>query len=169
MLPHMPRTPLLIPQEGLAHVCLVGSTCTLTRAKIEVTIPRKRGAAAAGYDKAIEGFYDKVFQVRCPLCAVLGRDMLHSLPVWHLSSAAMGPAYHLPLPPPAACFPSSPPPLYPALRHPLSRRRRCCPHLRRQCCGTWTGTWCAALSSQALALPRSSSRSTWKQVGGHFF
>lgn len=50
-------------QEGLAHVCLVGSTCTLTRAKIEANIPRKRGAAAAGYDKAIESFYDKVFQV----------------------------------------------------------------------------------------------------------
>lgn len=38
--------PLL--QEGLAHLCLVGSTCTLTRAKIESSIPRKRGAAAAG-------------------------------------------------------------------------------------------------------------------------
>ncbi|GAB4814633.1 hypothetical protein N2152v2_001679 [Parachlorella kessleri] len=48
--------------EGLANVCLVGSTCTLTRAKVEANIPRKRGAAAAGYDKAIESFYDKVFQ-----------------------------------------------------------------------------------------------------------
>ncbi|PRW60647.1 PELOTA 1 isoform X1 [Chlorella sorokiniana] len=47
--------------EGLAHLCLVGSTCTLTRAKIEANIPRKRGAAAAGYDKAMESFYDKVF------------------------------------------------------------------------------------------------------------
>lgn len=46
-------------QEGLAHLCLVGSTCTLTRAKIEANIPRKRGAAAAGYDKAMESFYDK--------------------------------------------------------------------------------------------------------------
>jgi protein pelota len=45
--------------EGLAHLCLVGSTCTLTRAKIEANIPRKRGAAAAGYDKAMESFYDK--------------------------------------------------------------------------------------------------------------
>ena len=49
------------PQEGLAHLCLVGSTCTLTRAKVEANVPRKRGAAAAGYDKAMEGFYDKVW------------------------------------------------------------------------------------------------------------
>ena len=39
----------------------MGSTCTLTRAKIEANIPRKRGAAAAGYDKAMESFYDKVW------------------------------------------------------------------------------------------------------------
>ena len=47
-------------QEGLAHLCLVGSTCTLTRAKVEANVPRKRGAAAAGYDKAMDSFYDKV-------------------------------------------------------------------------------------------------------------
>jgi protein pelota len=43
----------------------VGSTCTLTRAKIEANIPRKRGAAAAGYEKAIESFHDKVFAAVC--------------------------------------------------------------------------------------------------------
>lgn len=52
---------VLLITEGLAHLCLVGSACTLTRAKIEGNIPRKRGAAAAGYDKAITSFYDKVF------------------------------------------------------------------------------------------------------------
>lgn len=52
---------VLLITEGLAHLCLVGSTCTLTRAKIEANVPRKRGAAAAGYDKAMESFYDKVF------------------------------------------------------------------------------------------------------------
>ncbi|KAL4422403.1 hypothetical protein ABPG75_008600 [Micractinium tetrahymenae] len=52
---------VLLITEGLAHLCLVGSTCTLTRAKIEANIPRKRGAAAAGYDKAMESFYEKVF------------------------------------------------------------------------------------------------------------
>ncbi|KAK9817970.1 hypothetical protein WJX72_005116 [[Myrmecia] bisecta] len=47
--------------EGLATVCLVGSSCTIQRAKIEANMPRKRGAAAAGYDKAIESFFSKVF------------------------------------------------------------------------------------------------------------
>ena len=40
----------------------MGSACTLTRAKIEANIPRKRGAAAAGYDKAMDSFYDKVIE-----------------------------------------------------------------------------------------------------------
>lgn len=52
---------VLLITEGLAHLCLVGSTCTLTRAKVEANIPRKRGAAAAGYDKAMESFYEKLF------------------------------------------------------------------------------------------------------------
>ena len=47
-------------QEGLATVCLVGSSCTLQRARIEASMPRKRGAAAAGYDKALDSFHAKV-------------------------------------------------------------------------------------------------------------
>ena len=47
-------------QEGLANVCLVGRAVTLVRAKIEVNLPRKRGAAAAGYEKAVSRFYEKV-------------------------------------------------------------------------------------------------------------
>ena len=47
-------------QEGLANVCLVGRAVTLVRAKVEANLPRKRGAAAAGYDKAINRFYEKV-------------------------------------------------------------------------------------------------------------
>lgn len=47
-------------QEGLANLCLVGSSCTLQRARIETSMPRKRGAAAAGYDKALESFFRKV-------------------------------------------------------------------------------------------------------------
>ncbi|KAK9845401.1 hypothetical protein WJX81_005613 [Elliptochloris bilobata] len=46
--------------EGLANVCLVGASTTLVKAKIEASLPRKRGAAAAGYDKAVTSFYDKV-------------------------------------------------------------------------------------------------------------
>jgi len=52
---------VLLISEGLAHLCLVGRTCTLTRAKIEVNLPRKRGAAAAGYDKALDTFHQRVF------------------------------------------------------------------------------------------------------------
>ena len=52
---------VLISGEGLAHVCLVGGATTLVRAKIEATLPRKRGAAAAGYDKAWTKFLDQVF------------------------------------------------------------------------------------------------------------
>lgn len=52
---------VLLMTEGLAHLCLVGRTCTITRAKIEVNMPRKKGAAAAGYDKALESFHERVF------------------------------------------------------------------------------------------------------------
>jgi len=48
-------------QEGLANVCLVGRAVTLVRAKVEANLPRKRGAAAAGYEKAINRFYEKVW------------------------------------------------------------------------------------------------------------
>ena len=47
-------------QEGLANVCLVGSSTTILKAKVEANLPRKRGAAAAGYDKALESFFSKV-------------------------------------------------------------------------------------------------------------
>lgn len=47
-------------QEGLANVCLVGSSVTVVKAKIEANLPRKRGAAMAGYDKAITSFNEKV-------------------------------------------------------------------------------------------------------------
>jgi len=48
--------------EGLANVCLVGASTTLVRAKIEANLPRKRGPAIAGYDKAWEKFLENVFQ-----------------------------------------------------------------------------------------------------------
>ncbi|KAG2487184.1 hypothetical protein HYH03_014162 [Edaphochlamys debaryana] len=47
--------------EGLAHVCLVGGATTLIRARIEANLPRKRGAAALGYDKAWSKFMEHVF------------------------------------------------------------------------------------------------------------
>lgn len=51
----------LLITEGLAHLCLVGSSTTLVRAKIEANLPRKRGPAVAGYDKAFDKFMDQVF------------------------------------------------------------------------------------------------------------
>ncbi len=42
-------------------MCLVGSSQTLVRAKIEANLPRKRGATVAGYDKAWSKFLDHVF------------------------------------------------------------------------------------------------------------
>jgi len=44
---------------GLAHVCLIGGSMTVTRAKIEVSIPKKR-AGASGHGKAVERFYRAV-------------------------------------------------------------------------------------------------------------
>ncbi len=42
---------VMVAAEGIANVCLVGSSTTMVRAKIECNLPRKRGAAALGYDK----------------------------------------------------------------------------------------------------------------------
>ena len=41
----------VVMQEGLAHVCLVTSSMTLVRAKIDVSIPRKRRGQCAQHDK----------------------------------------------------------------------------------------------------------------------
>ncbi|EFJ34804.1 hypothetical protein SELMODRAFT_81932 [Selaginella moellendorffii] len=48
--------------EGLAHICLVGQNMTTIKARVEASIPRKRGAAIAGYDKALNKFFENVFQ-----------------------------------------------------------------------------------------------------------
>lgn len=62
-------------QEGLAHVCLVGSSTTMQKAKIESSIPRKRGAAAAGYDKALQSFFNKVSSYASDMPDSTGRDL----------------------------------------------------------------------------------------------
>jgi protein pelota len=41
-------------------VNLVGSATTLTKSKIEASLPRKKGAAAAFYDKSRSAFFSKV-------------------------------------------------------------------------------------------------------------
>ena len=52
----------VIMQEGLAHVCLVLSSMTLVRAKIEMQIPRKRRGHTQQHDKGVEKFFDAVMQ-----------------------------------------------------------------------------------------------------------
>ena len=48
-------------------MCLVGASITVVAAKVEGSIPRKRGAAAAGYDKALDRFFDKASACKCLL------------------------------------------------------------------------------------------------------
>ncbi len=53
----------VVMQEGLAHVCLVTSSMTVVRAKIDLAIPRKRRGNASQHEKALLRFYDAVLQV----------------------------------------------------------------------------------------------------------
>lgn len=52
----------VVMQEGLAHVCLITSSMTLVRSKIEVAIPRKRKGSVAQHEKGLSKFYDAVMQ-----------------------------------------------------------------------------------------------------------
>ncbi|KAM3224278.1 hypothetical protein ACQJBY_057584 [Aegilops geniculata] len=54
---------VLLMQEGLAHLFLVGRSVTATRARVEVPIPRKHGSssgAVAAYDTALKDFFQRV-------------------------------------------------------------------------------------------------------------
>ncbi|KAF6773545.1 hypothetical protein AHF37_07301 [Paragonimus kellicotti] len=49
--------------EGLAYVCLVTSTTTIVRAKIETNIPRKRpGLPTSQHEKGMIRFFDQIMQ-----------------------------------------------------------------------------------------------------------
>ncbi|KAK9965342.1 hypothetical protein ABG768_004440 [Culter alburnus] len=52
----------VVMQEGLANLVLVTPAMTLLRAKVEVTIPRKRKGSCAQHDKALDRFYEAVMQ-----------------------------------------------------------------------------------------------------------
>ncbi|THD19431.1 Pelota [Fasciola hepatica] len=53
----------VIMHEGLAYVCLITSTTTIVRAKIEMNIPRKRpGLPTAQHDKGVTRFFDQIMQ-----------------------------------------------------------------------------------------------------------
>lgn len=52
----------VIMQEGLAHVCLITSSMTLLRTKIDQHIPRKRKGNVKQHEKGLSRFYDSVMQ-----------------------------------------------------------------------------------------------------------
>lgn len=52
----------VVLHAGLAHVCLVTPSMTLARAKVEVSIPRKRRGHCAQHERALERFYEQVVQ-----------------------------------------------------------------------------------------------------------
>ncbi|KAL4574687.1 hypothetical protein LXL04_021523 [Taraxacum kok-saghyz] len=80
---------VVLMQEGLSHILLVGKSVTITRSRIEASIPRKHGPSIAGYDKALNKFYENVLQafvkhidfkvVRCAVIASPGftKDQFH--------------------------------------------------------------------------------------------
>lgn len=52
----------VIMQEGLANICLITSSMTLVRSKIEVSIPRKRKGNVQQHEKGLAKFYEAVMQ-----------------------------------------------------------------------------------------------------------
>lgn len=53
---------VVVMQEGLAHVCLVLSSMTLVKSKIEMAIPRKRKGLCANHDKSLDRFFERIIQ-----------------------------------------------------------------------------------------------------------
>nr|KJB26796.1 hypothetical protein B456_004G260600 [Gossypium raimondii] len=53
---------VVLMQEGLANILLVGKSMTSTRSRIETSIPRKHGPAIAGYESALKKFFENVLQ-----------------------------------------------------------------------------------------------------------
>ena len=51
---------MLLITEGLANLALVGGSMTVFKAKVEKAMPRKSGAAAMGYRKALGTFHKNV-------------------------------------------------------------------------------------------------------------
>ncbi|KXJ21899.1 protein pelota homolog [Exaiptasia diaphana] len=52
----------IILHEGLCHICLVTSSMTVVRAKIDMNVPRKRKGYCAQHDKGLLKFYDAIIQ-----------------------------------------------------------------------------------------------------------
>eukprot|EP00124_Ichthyophonus_hoferi_P002359 Ihof_evm4s157 gene=Ihof_evmTU4s157 len=52
----------VICQEGLGLLCLISSSMTLVKAKVEVSIPRKRRGLCDQHDKGMERFFEQLLQ-----------------------------------------------------------------------------------------------------------
>ena len=52
----------VVMQEGLAHVCLILSSMTLVKSKIDMPIPRKRKNLCSNHDKSMEKFFERIVQ-----------------------------------------------------------------------------------------------------------
>ncbi|XP_027037348.1 protein pelota homolog [Pocillopora damicornis] len=52
----------ILLHEGLCHICLVTSSMTIVRAKIDMNIPRKRKGFCGQHDKGLFKFYDAIIQ-----------------------------------------------------------------------------------------------------------
>jgi protein pelota len=71
----------IVMQPGLAHLCLVTGSITVTKARIDITIPKKR-TGSSNHAKALKRFYEAVYQavlrhvdfdqIKCVLCASPG-------------------------------------------------------------------------------------------------
>jgi len=71
----------IVMQPGLAHLCLVTGSITVTKAKIDITIPKKR-TGSTNHAKALKRFYEAVYQavlrhvdfdqIKCVLCGSPG-------------------------------------------------------------------------------------------------
>jgi protein pelota len=52
----------VVIQEGLANICLVTEYMTVVRQRIEVTIPKKSRGSSSNHEKAMQRFYDQIYQ-----------------------------------------------------------------------------------------------------------
>uniref|UniRef100_T1J2J3 Protein pelota homolog n=1 Tax=Strigamia maritima TaxID=126957 RepID=T1J2J3_STRMM len=52
----------VVMHEGIANLCLITASMTLFRAKIDMSIPRKRKGMCAQHEKGLQKFFDNVIQ-----------------------------------------------------------------------------------------------------------
>ncbi|GAV05505.1 hypothetical protein RvY_15626 [Ramazzottius varieornatus] len=79
----------VVMQEGLANICLITPSMTIVRAKIDITVPRKRKGIVQQHEKGLHKFFDAIIQgilrhidfsvVKCVILASPGfvKDQLH--------------------------------------------------------------------------------------------